>query len=138
MIVWPCEPDIDYYGFAPTYFLACTTQAMSSSEQFTHGGPLLATSHRTFRVRHERHARAARRRRLVVVVVVVAVVLQGGAVEPARGLVGLAGEVADVDGSRTVADIDGRQVSLNIRSLVIGLCVGWLQVWLWIPGVSIR
>lgn len=27
-----------------------------------HGGPLLDTSHRTLRVRHERHARAARRR----------------------------------------------------------------------------
>lgn len=35
---------------------------MSSSEQFMHGGPLLDTSHRTFRVRQERQARAARRR----------------------------------------------------------------------------
>lgn len=44
-----------------TYFLALTTQAMPSSEQFIHGGPLLATSHRTFRERHDKHALAARR-----------------------------------------------------------------------------
>lgn len=35
---------------------------MSSREQFMQGGPLRLTLHRTLRVRHERHARAARRR----------------------------------------------------------------------------
>lgn len=64
-----------------TYFLAFTTQAMSSSEQFMHGGPLQDTSHRTFRVRHARQARAARRRFVAWVEAVEAVLARGFAGE---------------------------------------------------------